>query len=79
MRETSAMSFIHPDACPSPPGIGADLATLLLHEACDTAGGLARLAQLLSVPTARLARWLDGAERPPEDIYRACADIVLLY
>lgn len=73
------MSFIHPDGCPSPPGIQAGLATLLLHEACETAGGLTRLAQLLSVPAAQLTRWLEGAEAPPEAIYRACADIVLLH
>jgi hypothetical protein len=73
------MSFIQPDGCPTPPGIQADLATLLLHEACETAGGLARLAQLLEVPAAQLTRWLEGAERAPDEIYRACADIVLLH
>jgi hypothetical protein len=56
----------------------AGLPTLMLHEACETAGGVSRLARLLCVSVELLTRWLVGEETPPEEIYRACADIVLL-
>ena len=72
------MSFLGPDDCPPPPPVKAGLPALMLHEACESAGGLARLAQLLCVPAPQLSRWLEGAETPPEAIYRACAEIVLL-
>jgi hypothetical protein len=72
------MSFLGPDDCPPPPPFRAGLPALMLHEACENAGGVSRLAERLDVPVERLARWLQGAEEPPEEIYRACAEIVLL-
>lgn len=72
------MSFLGPDDCPPPPPVKAGLPVLMLHEACESAGGVARLAELLCVPVEQLARWLEGDATPPEEIYRACAEIVLL-
>jgi len=72
------MSFLGPDDCPPPPPVNAGLPALMLHEACESAGGVAQLAELLRVPEAQLARWLKGDGAPPEEIYRACAEIVLL-
>jgi hypothetical protein len=66
------------DDCPAPPPFRAGLPALLLHEACETAGGVSRLARLLEVPVERVARWLVGDEAPPEAVFRACAEIVLL-
>lgn len=71
------MSFLDPDDCPPPPALKAGLPALMLHEACESAGGMSHLAALLGVPAARLARWLEGGEPPPEAVYRACAEIVL--
>jgi hypothetical protein len=68
-----------PNECPEAPGFRASLSTLILHEACQTAGGIEPLAKLLGVSPAALNRWLDGEEPPPEEIYQACIDIVLLY
>jgi hypothetical protein len=72
-----------PNDCPTPPASFSDsrssLSTLILHEACETAGGVAPLATLLGVPARLLNRWLDGEEPPPESIYQACIDIVLLH
>jgi hypothetical protein len=68
-----------PNDCPEPPGFRASLPTLILHEACQTAGGIAPLAQLLEVPTPLVQRWLEGDETAPESIYQACIDIVLLF
>lgn len=71
------MSFLGPDDCPPPP-VDAGLNTLMLHEACESAGGVAQLAELLRVSPEQLTRWLDGDGTPSEEIYRACAEIVLL-
>jgi hypothetical protein len=68
-----------PNDCPQSPGFKASLSTLILHEACQTAGGIGKLAQLLRVPALRLERWLEGYEEVPRHVYRACIDIVLLH
>jgi DNA-binding transcriptional regulator YdaS (Cro superfamily) len=52
--------------------------THLLHEACEVAGSISKLALLLGVTVAALSPWLDGSEQPPAEICRACADIILL-
>ena len=65
--------------CPTAPGFRAHLRTLILHEACQTAGGIAQLAKLLRVPVASVSRWLEGAEEAPDYAYRACIEIVLLH
>ena len=70
---------IAPNDCPQPPGFRANISTLILHEACQTAGGIAPLAKLLGVTTEALNRWLDGDEETPAEIYQACIDIVLLH
>lgn len=72
------MSFLGPDDCPPPPPVRVGLPALMLHEACEAAGGVAHLARLLAIPEIQLARWLEGDGTPPEDVYRACAEIVLL-
>jgi hypothetical protein len=65
--------------CPRPPGFRADVRTLILHEACQTAGGVGQLAQLLRVPVASVDRWLEGAKEAPDLVYQACIDIVLTH
>jgi hypothetical protein len=70
---------VAPNDCPQPPGFRANLSRLILHEACQTAGGIAPLAKLLGVPAQTLYRWLDGEEEAPAEIYQACIDIVLLH
>jgi hypothetical protein len=68
-----------PNDCPQAPGFRASLRTLILHEACETAGGISQLANLLRVSPISLNRWLDGEEEAPPEIYRACIEIVLLH
>jgi hypothetical protein len=70
---------VAPNDCPEAPGFRASLSTLILHEACQTAGGIDPLATLLRVSAAALNRWLDGEEEAPDEIYQACIDIVLLH
>lgn len=68
-----------PNDCPEPPGFRASLSTLILHEACETAGGIAKLAELLRAPAGLVQRWLDGDEEAPQEVYQVCIDIVLLH
>ena len=68
-----------PNDCPQPPGFAVSLRTLILHEACQTAGGIAPLAKLLGVSTIALERWLEGEDEAPPEIYQACIEIVLLH
>lgn len=70
---------VTPNDCPRPPGFRAHVRTLILHEACQTAGGVGQLAKLLHIPVASLSRWLEGAEEAPDFVYRACIEIVLLH
>ena len=74
----SATKFAQND-CPEAPGFRAHLRTLILHEACQTAGGIGPLAGLLRVAQATLERWLEGTETPSDAVYQACIDIVLLH
>ena len=74
-----SLPYFAPNDCPEPPGFRARLPTLILHEACQTAGGIAPLAKLLGVSSLALDRWLDGEEEAPDEIYQACIEIVLLH
>ena len=65
--------------CPRPPGFRTHVRTLILHEACQTAGGIGQLARLLRVPVASVSGWLEGAEEAPDFVYQACIDIVLTH
>jgi hypothetical protein len=70
---------ISPNDCPQAPGFRAHVRTLILHEACQTAGGIGQLAKLLRLPAASVSRWLEGAEEAPDFVYQACIEIVLLH
>lgn len=70
---------VKPNDCPRPPGFRAHVRTLILHEACQTAGGIGQLAKLLHLPAASVSHWLEGAEEAPDYVYRACIEIVLLH
>lgn len=74
-----AQATAAPNDCPEPPGFRSNLPTLILHEACQTAGGIGPLARLLNVSPAMVQRWLDGEEPAPEPVYQACVEIVLLH
>ena len=70
---------ISPNDCPQAPGFRAHVRTLILHEACQTAGGVGQLAMLLRLPAALVSHWLEGAEEAPDFVYQACIDIVLTH
>ena len=77
-RPLFSLPPVAPNDCPEAPGFRTDVHTAILHEACQTAGGISQLAILLHVSPVALERWLEGEETPPPEIYRACVEIVLL-
>jgi hypothetical protein len=63
--------------CPQAPTYRATLRTMILHEACEKAGGVSLFATLLGVTAISLNRWMDGEEKAPDDVIRACVEILL--
>ena len=65
--------------CPLAPPEHASVQSRALHRACLIVGGVDLLAQRLSVGVAELKGWLKGDDLPPEHVFLACVDIILLY
>jgi len=49
-----------------------------LHRACLVLGGLAQLASHLQVSDHAVRTWLEGREVPPDSIFLAAVEIILL-
>src|SRR5882672_4835818 len=75
MRERSAAA----KDCPLAPPEHASVYARTLHRACLVLGGIAQLAKHLEVADVDLRRWLRGEEQPPERIFLAAVEIVLLH
>lgn len=65
--------------CPLAPPEHASVYARTLHRACLILGGIRQLAERLKVPEVDIQRWLKGEEVPPEEIFVAAIEIVLLY
>jgi hypothetical protein len=65
--------------CPLAPPEHATVYARALHRACLVLGGIAQLAKHLDASQADVQRWLRGEERPPEPIFAAAVEIVLLH
>lgn len=50
----------------------------VLHLACLILGGLLPLAQHLEVRSEDLLRWLQGSKEPPNHVFLAAVEILLL-
>lgn len=50
-----------------------------LHRACLIVGGASKLAARLDVTDPDIQRWLLAMEEPPEAVFVACVEIILLY
>ena len=61
-----------PEECPGTPA-------RTLHRACVILGGVAALAQQLGVPQTSVRAWLEGREDPPQMVFLACVEIILLH
>ena len=50
-----------------------------LHRACLILGGASQLASHLGVAEAALQGWLEGRDDPPQMVFLAAVEIVLLH
>lgn len=65
--------------CPLAPPEHASVYSRALHRACLVVGGVDLLAQRLEVDVESLRGWLRGDEQPPERVFLACVEVILLY
>lgn len=64
--------------CPLAPPARETTYVRALHHACVVLGGLAQLALHLQVSEYAVNTWLEGREEPPESVFLAAVEIVLL-
>ncbi|MBV8033219.1 MAG: hypothetical protein JO035_17030 [Betaproteobacteria bacterium] len=65
--------------CPVAPRSKASPYTRTLRHACVIVGGVVALAAHLEVADPDLRLWLGGGERPPEAVFLAALEVVLLH
>ena len=65
--------------CPIPPPSRQSTYARALHRACLVLGGVEQLSRHLGVPEAGLRAWLEGREDPPQMVFLAAVEIVLLH
>src|SRR5258706_7385875 len=75
MRETSAAA----KNCPLAPPEHASVYARTLHRACLVLGGIEQLAKHLEASDVDLRRWMGGEVQPPERVFLAAVEVVLLH
>jgi hypothetical protein len=75
MRDLSAAAR----DCPLAPPEHASVYARTLHRACLILGGVGKLAEHLQVSVAELRGWMGGEEPPPEAVFMAAVEVLLLY
>ena len=65
--------------CPSPPPARETTYARTLHRACLILGGVEALAKHFGVAEGSLRQWLEGQEEPPQMVFLAAIEIILLY
>lgn len=65
--------------CPSAPPSRETTYVRTLHRACLILGGLSQLANHLKVSEYSLEVWLQGREEPPQNVFYAVVEILLLH
>ena len=75
MRHTATAAL----DCPIAPPEQASVYARALHRACLIVGGMERLAGHLDIEAAQLRRWMLGDEQPPERVFLAAVEVVLLH
>lgn len=74
MQQTAAAAD-----CPLAPPEHASVHARTLHRACLVLGGVRQLAGHLDVSESDLARWMLGELQPPEAVFLAAVEVVLLH
>jgi hypothetical protein len=64
--------------CPLAPPARETTYARALHQACLVLGGVAQLAVHLQVSEYAVNTWLEGREEPPESVFLAAVEIILL-
>ncbi|HZE59444.1 MAG TPA: hypothetical protein VE085_02725 [Burkholderiales bacterium] len=65
--------------CPAAPPSRETTYARALHRACLILGGVGQLASHLGVSEAMLRDWLEGRADPPQMVFLAAVEIVLLH
>ena len=65
--------------CPRPPPARESTYVRALHRACLVLGGADQLSRHLGVSESALRSWLEGRDEPPQMIFLAAVEIVLLH
>jgi hypothetical protein len=65
--------------CPLAPPEHSSVYSRALHRACLIVGGVEILGDRLSVDVEKLKHWMKGDEVPPETVFLACVEMILLY
>jgi hypothetical protein len=65
--------------CPAAPPARETTFARTLHRACVILGGADDLARHLGVPEASLRKWMEGREEPPQMVFLAAIEIILLH
>jgi len=68
-----------PVDCPAAPPSRQTTYARVLHRACLILGGVSRMASHLGVVESMLQGWLEGREAPPQMVFLAAVEIVLLH
>jgi hypothetical protein len=64
--------------CPLAPLARETTYVRALHHACVVLGGVAQLASQLQASEYAVNTWLEGREEPPEAVFLAAVEIILL-
>ena len=65
--------------CPLPLASRQTTYARTLHRACLILGGVAQLARHVGVSEAALRNWLEAREDPPQMVFLAAIEIILLH
>lgn len=65
--------------CPNPPPSRESTYARALHRACLILGGAEQLSRHLGVSESSVRGWLEGREDPPQMVFLAAVEIVLLH
>ena len=65
--------------CPAAPASRETTQARTLHRACLVLGGVPQLAAHLGVSELTLRAWLEGRDDPPQMVFLAAVEIVLLH
>jgi hypothetical protein len=74
----ASTSVSKPD-CPQAPAARLTTYSRTLHRACLILGGVREFAEHVRSPESSLRAWLEGAEEPPEEVFFAAVEIILLH